>query len=261
MSGVIVVDAESFRSTWHGRDAYIHDHCLDILITMRFSINCSAVICSPTVEYLCSWEKPLVKPVAPGSLSYYIASLLFTSQLVLLFCNLYIPIYTTKIPKIFILLSLSYLTFASGREGIDNPFIALVASSQFVCVGAWDFWGASYWIDTLVLKNWGKYLRYFAASSFPLQGKTNAYSRGSMKDFWCHCQRDLRSSQDIPSTHHKPISLAFTLFAICLSFSSPPLLKRFHKNTKIFTFLFAFFPFIFSLALMSYLVCLLVCLP
>ena len=38
-----------------------------------------------------------------------------------------------------ILLSLSDLTFASGREGIDNPFIALVASSQFVCVGAWDF--------------------------------------------------------------------------------------------------------------------------
>ena len=32
-----------------------------------------------------------------------------------------------KIPKIY--LSLSDLTFASGREGIDNPFIALVASS------------------------------------------------------------------------------------------------------------------------------------
>ena len=54
------------------------------------------------------------------------------------------------------MLSLLDLTFASGREGIDNPF----ASSLFVCVGAWDFWGASYWIDTLVLKNWGKYLRY-----------------------------------------------------------------------------------------------------
>ena len=46
-----------------------------------------------------------------------------------------------KIPKIY----LSYHTifirshFPSGREGIDNPFIALVASSQFVCVGAWDF--------------------------------------------------------------------------------------------------------------------------
>ena len=40
----------------------------------------------------------------------------------------------------------------------------------------------SYWIDTLVLKNWGKYLCYFAASPFPLQGKTSACSRGSKKD-------------------------------------------------------------------------------
>ena len=47
----------------------------------------------------------------------------------------------SKIPKIFILLllSLSDITLVSDREGIDNPFIALVASSQFVCVGAWDF--------------------------------------------------------------------------------------------------------------------------
>jgi hypothetical protein len=29
----------------------------------------------------------------------------------------------------------------------------------------------SYWTDTLVLKCWGKYLLYFAASPFPLQGK------------------------------------------------------------------------------------------
>ena len=86
-----------------------------------------------------------------------------------------LSIYIIKIAKIFILLlsSLSDLTLASGREGIDNPFIALVASSQFVCVGAWDFWGASYWIDTLVLKNWGRYLCCFVASPFPLQGKTN----------------------------------------------------------------------------------------
>ena len=52
-----------------------------------------------------------------------------------------------------IILSLSDLTFTSGREGIDNPFVVLVASSLLVCVGAWDFLGASYWIDTLVLKN------------------------------------------------------------------------------------------------------------
>ena len=52
-----------------------------------------------------------------------------------------------------ILLSLSDLTFVSDREGIDNPFIALVARFLFVCVGARDSRVASYLIDTLVLKN------------------------------------------------------------------------------------------------------------
>ena len=52
-----------------------------------------------------------------------------------------------------IILSLSDLTFASGHEGNDNPFIALVARFLFVCVGMRDLRVASYWIDTLVLKN------------------------------------------------------------------------------------------------------------
>ena len=48
-----------------------------------------------------------------------------------------LSIYIIKIPKIFILLllSLSYLTLVSDREGIDNPFIVLVARFLFVCVG------------------------------------------------------------------------------------------------------------------------------
>ena len=48
-----------------------------------------------------------------------------------------LSIYIIKIPKIFILLlsSLSDLTFTSGREGIDNPFIALVARFLIFCAG------------------------------------------------------------------------------------------------------------------------------
>ena len=66
-----------------------------------------------------------------------------------------LSIYIIKKPKILILSlsSLSDLTLASGREGINNPFIALVARFLFVCVGAWDSSMISYWIDTLVLKN------------------------------------------------------------------------------------------------------------
>ena len=98
-------------------------------------------------------------------LSYFLCHLFYFAS----FISLY-----HKNTKNIILSFLSDLTLVSDRVGIDNPFIALVARFLFVCVGTRDLRVASYWIDTLVLKNRGKYLRYFAASPFPLQGKTNA---------------------------------------------------------------------------------------
>ena len=81
-------------------------------------------------------------------LSSYKFPIYFISQSLL-------SIYIIKIPKIFILLllSLSDLTLVSDREGIENPFITLVARFLFVCVGTRDLHVVSYWIDTLVLKN------------------------------------------------------------------------------------------------------------
>ena len=115
---------------------------LDIFITMRSSINCSAVICSPTIIHAILREST-TETYGPGvSFLLYCISFIYTASC-LLFCNLYFPIYKTKIPKIFILLSLSDLTFASGSEGIDNPFIALVARFLFVCVGTRDLSVAS----------------------------------------------------------------------------------------------------------------------
>ena len=151
--------------------------CLDNLIIIRFSINCSTVICSPTVILMLSWEKPLVKPMAPGSISYHIC---FQSTFICIFT---FCIYIIKYQKYIylIILSLSDLTFTSGREGIDNPFIALVASSQFVCVGAWDFWGASYWIDTLVLKTEGNTYATLSASPSPLRAKPTSLSAVALK--------------------------------------------------------------------------------
>ena len=66
--------------------------------------------------------------------------------------SIFISLYH-KSTKNIILSYLSDLTLVSDREGIDNPFIALVARFLFVCVGAWDLSVISYWIDTLVLKN------------------------------------------------------------------------------------------------------------
>ena len=128
---------------------------LDIVITLHFSINCSAVIFSPTVTnsilreacsetygprvYFPSYKFPI-----------YNFSFLFP-----LHCNLYFSFHKPKIPKILLCrLSISIRShFANNCEGIDNPFIALVARFLFVCVGTRDLRVASYWTDTLVLKN------------------------------------------------------------------------------------------------------------
>src|SRR3989337_2530323 len=88
---------------------------LDIVITLRFSINCSTVICSPTVLFAFMREA--------SSETYgprvYFPSYHFPIYYFLIFSfQIYIP----KNPQIFYL-SLSDLTFASDREGIDNPFI------------------------------------------------------------------------------------------------------------------------------------------
>ena len=117
---------------------------LDVFIIMRFSINCSAVICSPTVIHVILRE---ATSETYGPRVYFISYKfpIYNSSFIFnLICNLYFPIYTTKIPKVFILLSLSDLTFASGREGIDNPFIVLVARFLFVCASTRDLSVASY---------------------------------------------------------------------------------------------------------------------
>ena len=101
-------------------------------------------------------------------------SIILIFQHLLIFIAFYFTLHLYhKNTKNIILSYLSDLTLVSDREGIDNPFIALVARFLFVCVGTGDLRVASYWIDTLVLKT-EEYLRYFAASPFPLQGKTNA---------------------------------------------------------------------------------------
>ena len=85
---------------------------LDVFIIMRSSINCLTVICSPTV-ILAIFREATSETYGPrvSFLLYCISFIYIASRL--LFCNLYFPIYTTKIPKIFTLLSLLDLTFAS----------------------------------------------------------------------------------------------------------------------------------------------------
>ena len=128
---------------------------LDIVITLRFSINCSAVICSPTVRFSILREASS-ETYGPGVYfpSYkfliYNFSFLFTS-----FAIFYFPIYKPKIPKKLLYQISIYIRshFAKNHEGIDNHFIALGTSWCLFVQVFGDLGVVSYWIDTLVLKS------------------------------------------------------------------------------------------------------------
>ena len=184
---------------------------------MLNSVNCSTIICSPTVEYLCSREKPLLKPMAPGSIliiSIYITLFTcFVFTLPLLF-TLHLSIKNTKN-------IISIRSHSRKWPWRDWQPLSVGCELLSFCVGTRDLCVVSYWIDTLVLKNWGKYLLCSAASPFPLQGNPTQCSRGSRK-----ISGAVAGESTQKSTYQVPIAIPIsriTLFAICLSFSSPPL--------------------------------------
>ena len=90
--------------------------------------------------------------MAPGSILHHI-NLPTTSYF---WRRFYFTFFTLhlyhKNTKNIILSYLSDLTLVSDRVGIDNPY-RVGCEDLFVCVGARDSCVASYWIDTLVLKN------------------------------------------------------------------------------------------------------------
>ena len=123
---------------------------LDIVITLHFSINCSIVICLPTICFL-SREKDLVKPMALG-----------------LFSIIYFHIYKPKIPKIpccnlfvftlFYVLVIFYIylyhisPLQVTVKGLTTPLSRWVQVFDCLCRCIdWRLACTSYWIYTLVL--------------------------------------------------------------------------------------------------------------
>ncbi len=140
-----------------------------------------------------------------------------------------------------------------------QPLYCVGCEDLFVCVGARDSCVASYWIDTLVLKNWGKYLRCFTASPFPLQGKPTQCSRGSKKDFWRRCWR-VYAKVNIPSTHHKPLSPALHYLPFASRFPLPPIHRcRFIRPVSLSSLSFSICPFLSACLFVCLCVSLLVC--
>ena len=109
---------------------------LDIVITLRFSINCKAVICSPTVIFSilreASSETYGPRVYFPSyKLPIYYFSFLFTS-----FAILYFPFHKPKIPKILLYrLSISIRShFANNREGgLTTPLLRWLQVGVCLC--------------------------------------------------------------------------------------------------------------------------------
>ena len=118
---------------------------------MRFSINCSAVICSPTVIYAILREAtsetygPRVY-FTSYKFPIYNSSLPFILQPLL-------SIFIIKIPKIlsYQLYQISLLQVAV--KGLTTPLSRWLRGSCLFVPVLGDLRVVSYWIDTLVLKN------------------------------------------------------------------------------------------------------------
>mgnify|MGYP005824905195 CR=1 FL=1 len=116
-------------------------------------------------------------------------------------------------------------------KGIDNPFYTSGCEKLsfvcrcFLCCVAWF----SYWFDNIGFTSKGNTYRCCAASSLPLWGNINVASSRIKRNFWRRCRGG--SSTYTRFQIKNLISSQFTLFAICLSFSSTPL----HKNLPFYS--------------------------
>ena len=113
---------------------------LDIIITLRFSINCSTVIRSPTVLFAILRE---------ASSETYAPLVYFPSYKfpIYYFAIFYFPFYKPKIPKIFTLpfiylyqISLLQITV----KGLTTPLLRWVQLCLIVCAGIGDLCVVSY---------------------------------------------------------------------------------------------------------------------
>ena len=217
------------------------------------SINCPTVICSPTVCYF-SREKPLVKPTAPVSLShifafaiYFFLAFIFRSikpkiPCCILFLLILFGVRSINLLQIY-LTSVLHILRRRTAEGIDNPF-STSGCEKFLFVCRWCLhcvaW-FSYWFDNLGFISEGNTYRRCVASSLPLWGNTDVASSDIKRNFWRHCRGGSSTYTRFLIT--SLISSQFTLFSICLSFSSPPV----HKNLPFYSPSFSFAVFLSDL--------------
>ena len=166
MCGVIVVDAESIGLLVSDVMPICMIISLDIIMTLRGSVNCSTVICSPTVIFAILREASS-EHYGPQGLLHTI----FSALHLLLRCTFHLQI---------------SLCNQSWRDW--QPLIALGASSFVFAQVLWT-------LGLILLLDWylgsqteGNTYCSCAASPFPLQGKNQRKLKRQQKDFWHRCR-------------------------------------------------------------------------
>ena len=138
---VIVVDACRSRSTNLGRDAYILIIALDIIITIRSSINCPTIICLPTMCYFSREATSEIFGPRVYYVSYLLSDLLFATFIFRSIIPTQIPCYTFYLHLLFRVLSRAIYTiyhkiiYLFTVEGLATPLTRRVASICSLCAG------------------------------------------------------------------------------------------------------------------------------
>ena len=167
-----------------------------------------------------SWEKPLVKPMAPGSILHHISFPSTSYFCRRLFCNLYFPIYTTKYQKY-----LSYYLYQISLSQVTVKGLTTHLSRWLR--GYWlfvqvlgDLCVVSYWIDTLVLKTEGNTYATLLHHPFLFKGKPT-HAQEVARRISGAVAGEVYTKVNIPSTHHKPLSPALHYLPFTSRFPLP----------------------------------------
>ena len=151
MCGVIVVDAGRSRSTCHGRDAYIHDHCLGY--RHKLALFYQLLNSNLFTHRMRSFKRETSSEnYGPWVYSYHIISRSIKPKTQKYLAAIYLPLLYFALLLIFY----TYLYQISSLEvtvkGLTTPLSCWV--QVFVCLCRCYYWRlvcSSYWIDTLVL--------------------------------------------------------------------------------------------------------------
>src|SRR6266496_6640637 len=120
---------------------------LDIIITLRFSINCSTVICLPTILFAFKREASS-ETYGPGSIFLIIFSDLYIKNTK----NTLLQFIYFQVLVIFYIYIYQISPLQVTVKGLTTPLSRWV--QVFECLCRCIYWGLvrfSYWIDTLVL--------------------------------------------------------------------------------------------------------------